>query len=174
MDKQGIFNEFIRGNYPAIYVEYKGRPADWFGAEQPIIFNWMNCKRRAHPLKELGGKDEEFRTQRASDNHFYWLSAQTVQPNYLNTASGWNNNIKNATLRATVFNNNEIHVRTTGVSRVTVWFFPKFVNYGEKVSIRHNDAAAVKHTVTPRLDTLLETLYQTGDRQRLYFAKVEL
>jgi len=173
-ETQGMFKEFIRCNYPAIYVEYKGRPSEWFGAERTTIFDWMNRKRRATPLKELGKQSEEFRSQRSTDNQFYWASAQTVQPANLNTASGWNPNVKSATLRATVFNNNEIHVTTSGLSKVTLWFAPKFVNYGEKVAIRLNGAAAVKLQVTPNLETLLETLYQTADRQRLYFARVDL
>jgi pimeloyl-ACP methyl ester carboxylesterase len=172
---RAMFNEFIRGNFPAIYVEYKGRPAEWFGAERPIIFDWMNRKRRMDPLKEVGKDGYEFRTQRDSDKQFYWLSAQTVQPNYLNSAAGWNTNIKHATLRATVFSNtNEIQVKTTGLGRVSLWFPPKLINYGEKVSIRVNGAGPVKYTITPNLDTLLETLYQTGDRQRLYFARLDL
>ena len=135
----------------------------------------MNRKRRMDPLKELGKDGFDFRTQRDSDKQFYWLSAQTVQPTYLNSAAGWNTNIKHATLRATVFSNtNEIQVKTTGVGRVTLWFPPKLINYGEKVTIRLNGAAPVKYTITPNLDTLLETLYQTGDRQRLYFARLDL
>jgi len=171
---QAMVKDFIRGNYPAVYVEYKGRPADWFGAEPAIVFDWMNRKRRAHPLKELGRQGEEFRTQRSTDNQFYWLSTASVQPQHLNTAAGWNANSKSATMRATVFSTNEIHVKTSGVGRVTLWFPPKLVNYGDKVSIRVNDAAAVKALVTPNLDTLMETLYQTADRQRLYFARLEL
>src|SRR5262249_17424867 len=27
---QTVFKDFVRRSYPAIYVEYKGRPADWF------------------------------------------------------------------------------------------------------------------------------------------------
>jgi pimeloyl-ACP methyl ester carboxylesterase len=173
-DTEGMFKEFIRGNFPAIFVLYKGRQAEWFGAERPILFDWMNRKRRANPGRELGKPGEEFKTQRSTDNHFYWLSTQGVQPNHQNSASAWNASSKSATLRATLFTNNEIHIKTSGVGPVTVWFAPKFINYGEKVTIRLNDGRDVKTLVTPDLYTLLETLYESGDRQRLFFAKVDL
>jgi pimeloyl-ACP methyl ester carboxylesterase len=171
-DTQAMFKDFIRCNYPAIYVEYKGRPAEWYGAERTILFDWMNRKRRAYPSRELGKAGEEFKTQRSTDNQFYWLSTSAVQPPHLNSAAGWNPNSKSATLRATLFNNNEIRIKTSGVGPLTVWFGPKFINYAEKVTISINDSRPQKTLVTPDLYTLLETLYETGDRQRLYFAKL--
>ena len=73
-----------------------------------------------------------------------------------------------------MFNNNEIQVKTSGVGPVTLWFAPKLIDYGQKVSIRLNDAPAVEREVTPDLGTLLERLYETADRQQLYFARLDL
>jgi len=175
-ETQVLFQDFMRCNYPAIYVEYKGRSAEWFGPEQPIIFDWMNRKKRFQPVKELGREKEEFRTQRRTDTKFYWLSAGGVQQAYLNTpGDAWNPTLGPGSMRATVFNSNEIHIHTVGlVAPMTIWCFPKMLNYSEQVKIRLNGSVPVFRKITPNSDTLLETLYETADRQRLYFAKVDL
>ncbi|HYV39906.1 MAG TPA: PHB depolymerase family esterase [Gemmataceae bacterium] len=173
VETQALFKDFVKFNYPAIYIEYKGRSAELFGPEQPILFDWMDRKRRWRPIKEVGRAQEEFKTQRSTDNHFYWVSTSNVQANRLNSAAGWNAKLAPATLQASVFANNEVHIKTVGVSNVTLWFFPGMVNYNEKVTIRVNGAGAISRVVTPNLDTLLERLYETGDRQQLYIARMD-
>jgi pimeloyl-ACP methyl ester carboxylesterase len=172
-----LFKDFwIKGNFPSIYVEYKGRPAEWFGAEQRIVFDWMNRKRRANPQKFLGSEDLEFKTSRRSDKQFYWLSIEDVQPNHVNSASQWISTMKPAMLTARVISaSNEIQVKTSGVvGPVTIWFGPKLVNYGEKVKVRINDRTAGTQTIVPTLEVLLPVLYQTGDRERMVFARMDL
>jgi pimeloyl-ACP methyl ester carboxylesterase len=170
-----VKENWIKSNFPALYVEYKGRPADWFGAEQKTIFDWMNRKRRANPLREVANEGLDFKTYRNSDKQFYWLSTDTVQSGHLNSATQWNPQIKPATLSAKVIASvNEVQVKSSGVGPITVWFGPKLVNYGEKVSLRINGKAPQRVTIVPSLDVLLSTLFQTGDRERLYFARVEL
>src|SRR5207244_5425519 len=34
-----VFKEWIRWQYPCIYVEYKGRGSEWFAAEPPIMMD---------------------------------------------------------------------------------------------------------------------------------------
>jgi pimeloyl-ACP methyl ester carboxylesterase len=160
---QALFKDWNKYNFPAIYVEYKGRQAEWFGGEQTIIFDWMSRKKRVFPLRQLGVSGEEFTTLRPTDNQFYWLSTDAPP------ASG----AKPGKLRAQVYSDNSLHVKTSGVGRVTIWFAPKMLNYAEKVTIKLNGAAISKQ-VTPNLDTLLENFYQTGDRQRMFFARLDL
>jgi pimeloyl-ACP methyl ester carboxylesterase len=173
-----LFTDFRKCSFPAIYAEYKGRPADWFAAELPIIFDWMNRKRRMQPLKEVGRKLEEFRTNRNSDLNFYWLSADTVLPNYKGDFSSRDRFVataKNpAKLWAAVFNNNEVRVNAIGVANITIWFPQKLVNYGDKVTIKLNNFQPLMIKVNPNLDVLLEYLYYTGDRQRLVLDKLQL
>jgi pimeloyl-ACP methyl ester carboxylesterase len=171
-----LFKDFwIKSNFPSIYVEYKGRPAEWFPAEQRVIFDWMGRKRRANPLRDLGSKELEFRTQRNSDLQFYWLSADAVLPNHLNWKADYSAQRKPALLTAKVIGGvNEIQVRASGVSAVTVWFVPKLVNYGEKVNIQLNGRQTGGQKIVPSLGILLETLYRTGDRERMVFARVDL
>ena len=84
--QEGWRKNLIDANFPAIHIEYKGRLNEWFGAEPAIIFDWMNRKRRAHPLKQVGKQGEEFRTLRNTDNQFYWISTTGVLPAHVNSA----------------------------------------------------------------------------------------
>jgi hypothetical protein len=138
-----------------------------------LMFDWMGYKHRLNPVRELGGKDEEFRMLRAGDNQFYWLSLG-VNPNRLAEPDAAK---IAATLAAracaSIFEKNVIHVNTAGVHQVTLLLGPKMLTFTEPVSVRINGSAAVKRTVTPDLETLQEHLVRTGDRQRVVVARLE-
>jgi len=170
---KAMYKDWNRNHYPSFFVEYKGRLAEWFGAEQPVILDWMNRKTRLHPTKEVGRPGEEFKTQRTTDNQFYWIGTDAILPAHLNSAAKWMSNSP-ATLAAGVYNDNTIIIKTAGVRSVTLWFGPKLIEYKDKVTIRLNGDAPFTKMITPSLETLLETLYQTGDRQQLYFARLDL
>jgi pimeloyl-ACP methyl ester carboxylesterase len=172
------FGDWVRYHYPAMYVEYKGRGPEWFEGELPYLFDWMSCKKRAHPNRQLG-KDgggglfgQEFRTMRASDNRFYWLTTDEIKPGFLNDKESWKVTRRPATLTARIGANNDIYVRTQGVKQVTLWFGPGMLNYEKPVTIRVNGGSPPwKRLVKPNLETLLKDVYDRGDRQRVYFAK---
>ena len=41
-----VFEEWMPRGYPAIMSVYKGRGAEWFPGETPVMFEWMSRKRR--------------------------------------------------------------------------------------------------------------------------------
>src|SRR6266699_2598908 len=45
-----LFETWVPHNYPALFVEYKGRGLEWFGGEVPYLFDWMSRKRRNTPV----------------------------------------------------------------------------------------------------------------------------
>ena len=51
---RSVFKDWIRGHYPSLYVEYKGRSSEWYGGEVPTMMEWMSRKRRMLPLKDMG------------------------------------------------------------------------------------------------------------------------
>lgn len=172
---QAFFKDFLLNDFPGILVQYKGRKAEWFGAEAATIFDWMNRKKRAFPIRDLGIATREFKTQRVTDNQFYWLSTSFVLPGRLAWPAVWDKQkTKPATLAAAIFSaDNSVRVDAHGVGQVTIWFAPKMLNYGEDVAVKLNDAFVFRKKIVPSLETLLENLQQTGDRQRLYFAKLD-
>src|SRR5262249_34549953 len=48
-----LYREWMAKGYPSMEVLYKGRGLDWFGAELPMVFDWMARKKRANGFPEL-------------------------------------------------------------------------------------------------------------------------
>lgn len=187
-----LFKDWIRNHYPCMFIEYKGRLSEWFEGEVPLMFDWMDRKKRANPLKELGrfhtggGAGEEFKSMRNSDTRFYWLSTDSIKQQHLNDAASWGNLVPPATLQANVTVGNEagkekaniwtqINVRVSGVNGVSIWLSPSMIDFSKPVSVRVNGAmGGIPKLVPQNLALMLEDFYQNGDRQRLYFARIDL
>jgi len=194
-----IFKEFISSRYPALFVEYKGRATEWFAAELPIMFDWMSRKTRAHPVRQLGlahtggNKGEEFKTHRAASAQFFWLSSDLIAPRCLANLNDVKRNaaIYPASLQGSIATGNElglkaggavgtariwyqINVRAYGTEHVTVWLGPKMIDFTKLILLRVNGTRIGQmQLVKPSVYTLLEDFYQRGDRQRLYYARID-
>ena len=180
------FTDWVQRGYPSIWVQYKGRGVEWFSGEVPLMFDWMRSKRRIFPLHQLGTDGNggqfgnEFQSMRAGDNRFYWLSTDSIGDRSINNAARWNSTITPATLTAKIDpTTNEINVRVTGLKQLTVWFGrdakgAAMIDFDKPVLIRVGLEAKWNKKVAPSLTTMLEDLYQRGDRQRLFLAKVDM
>jgi predicted esterase len=190
-----LFNNWvILRPYSSLWIDYKGRGAEWFGGELPNMFDWMRNKRRVFPNHDLlrrlgtdgggGSFGNEFCTLRACDNHFYWLSSDNV----LNTKdlNNWRQRLRwpPASLYASIDRDNKlgnvIQLKTTGLGQVTVWLGRNskgedMIDFDKPVTVRHGFANVVtSRKVPPSLEVLLEDLYQRGDRQQVFLAKIEV
>jgi hypothetical protein len=189
---RALFKEWIRAHYPSIYIEYKGRASEWYGWELPNMFEWMNRKKRHQSARELGryhtvaGSGEEFRTLRETDNKFYWLETNSIDERNLTDAVDFKELARPATLQAIIAVGNEadakgakiwnqINVRTTGIKQVSIWLAPHMIDFAKPVVIRVNSAQyGNQKVITPSLPTMLEEFYQSGDKLRLYYAKIDV
>jgi predicted esterase len=175
------FKNWVTRGYPALLVEYKGRGLEWFGGELPTVFEWMSRKKRAPGFPELGKSSvrsslgDEFQTMRPTDNHFYWLSTEEVLDRNLNEARSWNNRTAPATLQASISQGNLINLHVYGLKQVTVWLGSGMIDFEKPVTFRINgrETAWRNRPVKPNLGVLLEDFYQRGDRQRLFWARVD-
>jgi hypothetical protein len=180
--------------YSVIYVEYRGRSSEWYGMEIPKMLNWASRKKRYTPLKEMGCPNfgtelgEEFHSTRAGDNRFYWLSAETIADKYLMEHSGkWTGAFRPATFQvnlslgnksdkagtAKIFN--QADIRSIGTKKLTFWITPGMMDLSKPLTVRVNTVEVIRQRmIAPSLETMLEEVYRTGDRQRVYVAKVEL
>ena len=194
MDMQKLFKEWNREPFASIYVEYAGRASEWFSAEVSQAMFWMSCKKRHTPMKEMGRANpgsslgEEFHSCRPTDNHFYWLSSETIDERSLADIAGTvRPQYKPATFQAylSVGNKskkegkediwNQINIRISGMRQVTFWITPELMNLDLPLQIHVNgDKIGRRRQIEPSLETMLEEVYQTGDRQRLFVAKVDL
>ena len=178
LENKTIFKDWVRKNFASMYVEYKGRTLEWFEGEPRFIMDWMSRKQRPNPKVQAGITDVEFKTMRPGDNRFYWLGTTQVLPQCLNDPDNWNKQTQPATLRGEIFKGNHILIRTHGVADVIVWLGPGTLAYDEKggetkVTLDVNQGVAIRK-VQPSAAELLEHVFQTGDRQRLYWIRIHV
>jgi hypothetical protein len=161
------------------------------------MFDWITRKKRYHPMREMGrrhtggGVGEEFRTMRACDDRFYWLSTDEIDPRHLNSASSWVRSIPPATMLASISVPNElvvkpggqkeakifsqVNIQTKGLRQLTVWLAPNMVDFAKPIRIRVNGTnIGGDRIIPPNPSVLMEDFFYNGDRQRLYYAKVPL
>lgn len=190
-----LFNNWvILRPYASLWIDYKGRGAEWFAGELPNMFDWMRNKRRAFPnhdndlFRKLGSDGSgtsfgnEFCTLRECDNHFYWLSSDDIR--LTKDLSNWRRLARRppASLFASIDRENKlgnlIQLKTTGIGQVTIWLGRNnkgedMIDFDKPVTVRHGFVTLVANRkVTPSLEVLLEDLYQRGDRQQLFLAKI--
>jgi pimeloyl-ACP methyl ester carboxylesterase len=183
------FENWMNKGYPSLMTIYKGRPMEPFIGEIPFAFDWMNRKRRAAGFPELGrnpnsiATGEEFQSMREGDNHFYWASIEQILDKYVNKEIGMKLGSP-AALQATVRDGNSVYVYTRGIKSLRLWFgriwdaqsgWRPMIDFTKPVTISINGRAWGRPRVLqPSLKTLLDDLYQRGDRQRMFLAYVDL
>lgn len=179
-----IYENWASKGYPSLMVMYRGRPTDFFTAEVPTIFEWMDRKRRALGFPEFGHSGEEYQTLRASDNRHYWMTFNQIDPNF--TIKDFEKDKGNVagSIYATV-NGNQINVTTRGLKQISLWFGRAYdpqtgvrdmIDFTKPVKIQINNRinwTNQNKPIEPKLETLLEDYHQRGDRRRLFFARVD-
>ena len=190
-----LFKKWTRAPYVSMYVEYKGRGSEWFSAEIPLMMNWMSKKKRHTPIKEMGqpnfggGLGEEFRSSRNGDNRFYWLSCDSIdmkhqsdptsstRPGYQPATFQANLSVGNVLDKSSAKEKiwNRANLRVTGARQLCFLITPDMMDLSKPLEIFLNGhVVGGMRTVVPSLETMLEELYQTGDRQRLFVAKIDI
>ncbi len=185
-----LFENWTAQNFPALWVQYKGRGNDWFGGEVPNVFDWMRTKRRAFPLHRLGsdGLGDKFGTEyftvRATDNSYYWLTTDNLDPDKLIPSPKlWGKSFHDVQApRMTAVIDpamNQIRVSGRGMKEITIWLGrnakgESMIDFDKEVLVRVNGSAPAKKKCEPSESVMLECLYQRGDRQRLFLQKIEI
>ncbi len=121
----------------------------------------------------------EFCTLWACDNHFYWLSTNDVRSIY--SLERWRN-VQPASLHARINRDStSIVVEAKGVGQVTIWLGRNgkgedMIDFDKPVTVTVNLQVMLpaRRKVTPSLEVMLEDLYERGDRQQLFLAKIPL
>jgi pimeloyl-ACP methyl ester carboxylesterase len=172
------FQHWVVRNYPVLYVQYKGRGAEWFGGELPNLFDWMKRKKRANPVTQLGTDGNggplgsEFQSMRSTDNRFYWLTSDAIDKKHVVDGGEWKGSVTPATVTA-VIRDNQITAKTYGLNQLTIWLGRTQVDFDKPISVVIN-LKAVRNPakLTPSLEIMLEDFILRGDRQRLNVAKM--
>lgn len=179
-DNRQQFTNWVGRGYPALYVEYKGRCQEFFSGELPRVLDWMGRQKRTAAFPELGkagvagASGEEFQSLRETDNRFYWLTGNGIRERNTAEADRWRGSIVPASLQARIGERNNLFVTSHGYRSVTVWLGQGMIDFDKAITVFVNaQQRMTNRKVPPNLGTLLEDFYQRGDRQRLYWARLE-
>jgi pimeloyl-ACP methyl ester carboxylesterase len=188
---RSIFENFVQRGFPSLWTIYRGRPDEFYSPEVATAFDWMDRKKRESGFPELGRRfqagvnGEEFQTMRSTDNRFYWVTVEAFNEKYLNPLLDKESAVA-AKVQATIREGNLIAVNTLGVKSLRLWLGRVWdAQNGSKAMIDFDKPVRVTvggrptnnnrpYTVTPSLATMLEDLYDRGDRQRLFLATIDL
>lgn len=179
-DNRKQFESWVQRGYPSLYIEYKGRGSEHFEGEWPNIFDWMSRKKRAAAFPDLGKSGnggpfgEEFQTMRTTDDRFYWISMEGINSRNVNEVGDWNSRVLGANVQGRIGEGNRINVTARGFKKVSLWLGQGMIDFGKNVNVTINmQQRLINRKVTPSLQTLLEDFQQRGDKQRLYWAKLD-
>lgn len=181
-----LFNNWMPRGYPSMWTQYKGRGLEFFRAETPLIWDWMRLKTRNFPMHQLGSDGggtvlgNEFQSSRVSDYQFYWIGSDTVAENRINYASSWKQNLSPASFAVKVDPAiNQITVRTHGMKDFYLLFGKNSkgesqIDFDKPVTIQANLLSKWTGKIKPSLDTMLETVLETGDRKNHVYARFNM
>jgi hypothetical protein len=185
-----LFEHWVGKHFPMLWVTYKGRGADWFGGEVPNIFDWMRNKRRAFPMHQLGTDGlggpfgTEFFTVRPTDNSFYWITSDKIDPaKCFASYKLWKKTDTAPRVTAIVDpKGNEIRISRQGMNQLTVWLCrnakgESLIDFDKELTVRVDLGKVVRvkpETMKPSARVLLEDFYDRGDRQRLFLQKIDV
>jgi pimeloyl-ACP methyl ester carboxylesterase len=174
-----VYERWLPLGFPGLMTIYKGRGNEWFASEIGTIFDWMNRKSRARGTSSLRLNDvrfEAWQSMRYSDQRFYWIEFNTINP--VNTLKPNRPNYPPypAQIRADIKKGNEIVLSDIrGVKQLTIYLERDMIDWTSKVSITVPGAKKkwTPQELTPDPGVMFEHLYRTGDRKMLFFGKVE-
>ena len=164
-------DRYFKHGYNTTVVEFQGRGHEHFSDEILRIFDWMGRNHRDFFPKEF-----VTRSMRDWDNSFWWLELQDLPEKAVVAPENWPPpaGLLPVLTKASVKEKNTIFVNT-GAGRAVVWLSPELVDLKQPVRLTVN-GVRLKSTpiIEPDLTVLLEDVRTRGDRQRVFWAKVEM
>ncbi|MFL5330553.1 MAG: hypothetical protein ACJ8C4_16750 [Gemmataceae bacterium] len=188
-----IYERWAEKGYPSLMVVYRGRILEFYPSEIAYAYDWMDRKTRASGFPDLGHnptggyQGEQYQTFRESDNRYYWITTERLDPKY--TLDEFTTRPKSdrvsAAIQANIRDNNQIQVNTRGVKQLSVWLgrvkdpttgARDMIDFAKPVKVTINNTPALgfqNAMLTPKLETMLEDFYLRCDRTRLFSVKLD-
>ncbi len=165
-----ILNRMMKRGYDVTYTEYIGRGYETYFEERKRMFEWMDLHRRAPQ-----SKDFEIETLRAEDATIYWVKAESFDSKLLQPVAWKGDRLisRRLPLDARITPGGTVYIKTSA-NRITLKFSPSLINFDKRLEVNIGSKRAYRDFVKPDLGVLLEDLRERGDRQRLYWAQLEL
>jgi predicted esterase len=167
-----VWNKYLRlGRFDTTLAEYKGRGHEPFHDEILELFDWMSFKKRSGPPQEF-----DCAAMRPWDNFFWWLEVGEFPNQHMTYPTDWSGGPgKPAHVEGRVMPDNRLTAKTVG-KRTTVWLGPDFVDFSKPIRLTFNNRKIPDppEGLRPSIDVLLEDVRTRADRQRPFWAKIEM
>lgn len=174
-----VFEKWMPRGFPALMTMYRGRGIEWYSQEIPRIFDWMGRKTRARGTASLRLNSptfEPWHIGRNSDNRFYWVGTNEVQPRHMMPFGMFSKGWVPAYIKADIRNGNEIVVNTRGLRDVTIWLERDMIDWSRPVKVILNGQNPIGYkprVMEPDIAVMFEELYRMGDRKMLFMGRLD-
>ncbi len=171
-----IYDQWMPRGYPSLLVVYKGRTLEWFAAEIPTMFDWMNRKRRTVSTSApTPATRQPFVSIRGGDNRFYWLGLEKIDPRRLIDNVPPGKLVVPATIQGDITGGNTLVLRTLGVQQAAIYLNRETIDWSKPVRVLVNGSLPPgfrPRVIQPSLEDLLEDYRLRGDRRSPVLAKL--
>ena len=158
-------NQYLKKKFNTTVVEYHGRGYEPYHDEVLNLFDWLGRQKRQSP------KDFKCNTMRSWDNFFWWIEARGF-PDPITPGNWPRRNARPTILEGRVLNGNKLSARSAA-EETTIWLRPELVDFSKPIRVELN-GKRVSGETTPNLEVLLEDARTRADRQRPFWAKLQV
>ena len=161
--------------FDMMYVEYMGRGHETYYEEIHHLFDWMDLyKRKKHP------KEFEMEMLRPSDNRFYWVEVHGLpRATLMSDVFGRQKSkpVRPYPLSVLINDGNEertmVYIKQS-FSKVVLHFSPELISFEKRLIVKVNNRQKFNDIPQRSYKTLLDDLRLRGDREKLFWFKLEL
>ncbi|HBJ35075.1 MAG TPA: alpha/beta hydrolase [Planctomycetaceae bacterium] len=167
------FERYMKSDYNAMVVTYRGRGPEHYYEEIHHLFAWMNLptsRRKAIP------KSIETVTMRRGDQFFWWLELTELSASVAIDPFLWDQaeSRNKGKVVASVGANNEIRIAQGPSNYFRVFLEPSMgISLDQRITVRYRSRSATLD-FNGGLDFMLEDVRTRGDRKRPFWAMVSI
>lgn len=167
------FERYMKSDYNAMVVTYRGRGPEHYYEEIHHLFAWMNLptlRRKAMP------RSMEMVTMRRGDQFFWWLELAEVAASVAIDPFLWDQaeSRNKGKVAASIGNNNEIRINQGPSNSFRVFLEPSMgISMDQRVTVRYRTRSSTLD-FNGGLDFMLEDVRTRGDRKRPFWAMVSI
>ena len=161
-----LFDQYLKKEFDATVVEFRGRGYEPFHDEILECFAWMTRHKRTWPPADFACS-----TMRPWDNFFWWIEGRDF-PNTVLPGNWPARNARPTKVEGRILNGNHLTARTA-CAETTIWLRPEMVNFSQPIRVTLN-GNRVTGDSQPNLEVLVEDARTRADLQRPFWAKLQV
>ncbi|MCW8130651.1 MAG: dienelactone hydrolase family protein [Planctomycetota bacterium] len=167
-----VNEELKRQKRPMTYVEYLGRGHEGFTEEIPKVLDWMESKERPRAPKEIDFVSADMETAQC-----FWLAMTDNQTKKQGLPANMEAAVRAsglARLSATVGAGNAVEIKAYNTTGLRIYVTPDLFDLTKPLKVTVNGRVTKLTPIEASRKRMLELVRQSGDRERLYWATVDV